>query len=350
MKTIIQAFALTISILISFCGLHAQQLTTTRTLNVAILLFDGVQIIDYTGPYEVLGGVPLQKGIKPFNVYTVSEKPTVITNMKMSVNPTYTLTNAPQIDILIVPGGGNSEPNGIGVGAQLKNAAVINWVKEAAQHAGIVMSVCNGAFILAEAGLLDNMNATTTNGFYNLLETRYPNIKKVYHDQRFVDNGKIITTGGLSSGIDGAMHLIDKLYGRATAVASAMGIEYNWDPESKYARGKILDLKIPQSIYAGFYTNTTELIEAQGDEHAWTEAYNVKTNKTVAEISKDISKHWINEKRWSPLNEQSNDAVAESSWKLNDATPGCEATASVKQGNLKGELIVTLSVKALSSN
>lgn len=129
--------------------------------NLAILIFDGVQIIDYTGPYETFGHV-YNNDEAAFNIYTVSEKTNAITtSMGMSVNPKYSFENAPKPDVLLIPGGD--------VRGQLDNPNVIKWVKEKAEGAEVVLSVCNGAFILAKTGLLDGMEATTTAGLIPLL-------------------------------------------------------------------------------------------------------------------------------------------------------------------------------------
>jgi hypothetical protein len=117
---------------------------------------------------------------------------------------------------------------------------VIQWVQKTAADAEIVMSVCNGAFILAKAGLLDGKEATTTAGLIPMLRQEAPKVK-VVDDRRFVDNGRIITTAGLSSGIDGALHVIERLYGKGTAQMAALGMEYNWDPDSKFVRAMLAD-------------------------------------------------------------------------------------------------------------
>ncbi|MEK6299642.1 MAG: DJ-1/PfpI family protein [Acidobacteriota bacterium] len=210
------------------------------TRNLAILIFEGVQIIDYTGPYEVFGGVYVD-GARAFNVYTVSEKTDAITTaMGMSVNPKYSFENAPKPDVLLIPGGGGSKPGAPGVGGVLANPRTIKWVADNAKDAELVMSVCNGAFIIHKAGLLEGLTATTTAGLIDLLAETAKNTK-VVRDKRFVDNGKVITAAGLSSGIDGALHVVEKLFGRGQAQMSALGIEYNWDPESKYARAALAD-------------------------------------------------------------------------------------------------------------
>ena len=200
--------------------------------NLAILIFDGVQIIDYTGPYETFGHVHIGDA-HAFNIYTVSEKTNPITtSMGMSVNPKYDFQNAPKPDVLVIPGGD--------VRGQLDSPNVLKWVREKANGAEMVLSVCNGSFILAKAGLLDGLEATTTAGLIPRLREAAPKVK-VVDDRRFVDNGKIITAAGLSSGIDGALHVIERLFGKGTAQMAALGMEYNWDPESKYVRAALAD-------------------------------------------------------------------------------------------------------------
>jgi putative intracellular protease/amidase len=106
------------------------------------------------------------------------------------------------------------------------------------------MSVCTGAFILAKAGLLDGLSATTVSGGIANLASAGNNIKVVY-DKRYVDNGKIITTAGLSSGIDGSLYLVGKMMGKGVAQLVALGIEYDWDPEGKFVRAALADRYLP---------------------------------------------------------------------------------------------------------
>ena len=197
---------------------------------VAILLFDRVEIIDFGGPWEVLGGAG-------YKVFTVAEKPDPINCVYgQRVVPDYTFGNSPRADILLVPGGG--------VGNATKNQQLTKWVTENAQQATHVLTVCTGAFIAAAAGLLDGLTATTVRGGIDQLASAGKNITTV-HDKRYVDNGKIITTAGLSSGIDGALHLVSKIDGLGTAQLVALGIEYNWDPEGKFARAALADRYLP---------------------------------------------------------------------------------------------------------
>jgi len=225
-------FPLTLSWCFSI-SVAAQNVNPPRK-NVAILLFEGVEIIDYTGPYEVLGAAGME-------VFTVSQDGKLLrTGMNMQVTPNYAFENCPEFDILVLPGGGSSIPGGSGVGKVLANSVMMDWVKKKSAEASYVMSVCNGAFILAHAGLLDGQEATTFWRMIPALDSLFPGAN-VVSDKRFTDNGKIITTAGLTSGIDGAFHLVEKLSSRGRAQHLALGLEYNWQPNGDFARAALAD-------------------------------------------------------------------------------------------------------------
>jgi len=220
-----------------------------QKVTVAVLLFDGAQIIDYAGPWEAFG----EAG---FKVYTVAENATPVHAVfGQTITPDYTFANSPAADILLVPGG--STKNAVA------NAHLIQWVQKTAAASKHVMSVCTGAFILARAGLLDGLTATTVSHAIDQLAQESPRTK-VVADQRYVDNGKIITTAGLSSGIDGAFHLIAKIKGKGAAEDTALGMEYRWDPDSKFARAALADMHFPQidGIDA-------QILSTEGDADHW---------------------------------------------------------------------------------
>lgn len=185
-------------------------------LRAAILLFDGVQIIDYTAPYEVFG----QAG---FDTYTVSpDGEPITTAMDMRVTPHHSIDSAPIPDILLIPGGQ--------VDGMLADEEVLRWIRDSAAEADHVLSVCTGAFLLAEAGLLDGATATTFHNSLADLARRYPAVR-VVRGVRFVDNGKVVTSAGLSAGLDAAIHLVEEIQGRPAAQALADHLEYVWNPE-----------------------------------------------------------------------------------------------------------------------
>lgn len=182
---------------------------------VAILLFDGVELLDFAGPGEVFAA-----GGGRFDVYTVaaSAEP-IVSQGFVRVTAEHTFAGAPAPDVLVVPGGN--------VSAVLNDEASMAWVSRVAKDAELVLSVCNGAFVLARAGLLDGGSATTHHGSLDALE-RTATKTAVLRDRRWVDNGKVITAAGVSAGIDAALHAVEKLIGPETAVNVARYMEYRW--------------------------------------------------------------------------------------------------------------------------
>ena len=259
--------------------------------NLAILIFDGDQMIDYTGPYETFGHTYTNDG-EAFNIYTVSEKTNAITtSMGMSVNPKFSFDNAPKPDLLLVPGGD--------VRAQVASPTVNQWVQKTAADAEIVMSVCNGAFILAKAGLLDGKEATTTAGLIPMLRQDAPKVK-VVDDRRFVDNGRIITTAGLSSGIDGALHVIERLYGKGTAQMAALGMEYNWDPDSKFVRAMLADKYMRFNYDVKVTEGGWKPLSRSGSVDKWENTWAVITESSANELLDQINNSIAANKTYGP--------------------------------------------------
>lgn len=192
--------------------------------NVAILIFDDVELLDFTGPLEVFSVTGRQGNSNPFNVYTVAEKSAPITTRNgLSVNPQYTIHNCPQPDILLVPGGQ-------GTRKEINNPVLIDWIKDCSQKAELVLSVCTGALLLAKTGLLQGLKATTHHTAIELLRDLAPNTT-IQTDKRFVDNGKIILSAGVATGIDMSLYVVAKLLGKEQALQTAHYIEYEWKPE-----------------------------------------------------------------------------------------------------------------------
>jgi transcriptional regulator GlxA family with amidase domain len=192
---------------------------------VAILIFDEVEVLDFAGPFEVFSVAGRQKKEPPFNVYTVAEKPgPVLARNRFSVNPRHTLADCPPPDLLVVPGGW-------GTRREMNNAALIDWIRTAAVKAELVLSICTGALLLAKAGLLDGLQATTHRGALGLLREAAPKTT-VLDDRRIVDNGRIIVSAGVSAGIDAALHVVARLLGRNEAMETARYMEYDWHHEA----------------------------------------------------------------------------------------------------------------------
>jgi putative intracellular protease/amidase len=286
--------------------------------NLAILLFDGVQIIDYTGPYETFGHA-FKKDGGAIHIYTVAEKAGPIkTAMGMSVNPTYSFENAPQPDILVLPGGG-------GVWKQLESPGVIKWVQEKANKAEVVLSVCNGAFFLAKAGLLDGLEATTTFSLIARLKEAAPKTK-VVDNVRYVDNGKIVTTAGLSSGIEGSLHVIEKLYGKGMAQMAAVGMEYNWDPDTKYVRAALAERYMPFFYEYRVIEDGWQPLLREGSVDEWESKWIVPAESSSASLLESINTVIANNKtfgglavvKWIRLDGDSHRSATQSLWQFTD--------------------------------
>lgn len=198
--------------------------------NVAILLFEAVEVLDFAGPFEVFSRTRLIPGVEsrrseetaPFRVFTVAKKhEPVATTGDLKVVPTYSFRTAPPIDLLVLPGG-------YGTRALLSDQTTLDWIRVTAATAKKVTSVCTGALLLAQAGLLDGRRATTHWGALNLLQqisdSREAGIS-VQHGIRFVDDG-IITSAGVSAGIDMALHVVQQICGASIAAETAHYMEY----------------------------------------------------------------------------------------------------------------------------
>src|SRR6202162_2622861 len=269
----------TLNAAVTHSSTEANEFQRNRPLNLAILIFDGVQIIDYTGPYETFGHA--YNNEEPlFNIYTVAPRAeTITTAMGMNVNPKYSFANAPKPDVLVVPGGD--------IRKQLNDQNVIKWVRDSAKSATVTMSVCNGAFILAKAGLLDGLEATTTFGLIGKLREAAPKAK-VVDNKRYVDNGKIVTAAGLSSGIDCSLYIIEKLFGKGTAQMAALGMEYNWDPESRFVRAALADKYMQFDFDVKFLPGGWKPLAREGNLNHWENKWLVKTQSSDAELLESI--------------------------------------------------------------
>jgi transcriptional regulator GlxA family with amidase domain len=193
------------------------------TANVAVLLFDDVELLDFCGPFEVFSIAQVTNRSPPFHVFTCAENTrTVWTRNQLSVNPQFPLNNLPEPDILVVPGG-------LGTRTQINNPRLIDWLKCTAPRTRIVLSVCTGALLLGKAGLLDGLEATTHHDALDLLRQTAPKAI-VRPGERFVDNGQFVLSAGIAAGIDAALHVVARLLGQAVAHRTADHMEYPWKP------------------------------------------------------------------------------------------------------------------------
>jgi transcriptional regulator GlxA family with amidase domain/YHS domain-containing protein len=183
---------------------------------VAFLISEGAVVIDFCGPWEVFQDVmiPGRKHGDAFRLYTVAETTRPIrASGGMKIVPDYTLESAPPPKVIVIPA--QSDPSG----------AVLEWIRKSTKTTDVTMSVCTGAFLLAKTGLLSGKAATTHHGSYQDLAMDFPDVQ-VKRGARFVDSGNLASSGGLSSGIDLALHVVERYYGRAVARNTADEMEY----------------------------------------------------------------------------------------------------------------------------
>lgn len=310
-----------LTLLILACGaLPASSADAPPRKKVAILVFDGVQMIDFAAPLEVLTGA--------FEVFTVGPtREPVETAQGLRIIPAYGIADAPQAEILVVPGGGGRsrpEPkNALERGEPFSgHPEVLAWLGERAAKAEIVLSVCNGAFILARLGLLDGLEATTTAGLIPVLEQAAPKTK-VRRDRRFVDNGKIITAAGLSAGIDASLHVIERVHGRGRAQLSALGIEYPWDPEGGWTRAALAD-RYMLFRFDRIPDGDATSLSREGDRDHWTSRWAIRSGATPGGVRQLFEVALEGNVTWAPTTVRWERAAAvgpedhESLWKFRD--------------------------------
>src|SRR2546428_6780099 len=206
---------------------------------VAFVISEGAVIIVFGGPWEVFRDVMVSSGDHPFRLYTVSDKTDPITaGGGMKIVSDYTLTNAPAPKVIVIPA--QSEPS----------TAMLKWIRESTKTTDVTMSVCTGAFVLAKTGLLSGKSATTFHAAFNSFAMEFPDIH-LKRGARFVEDGNLATAGGLSSGIDLALRVVERYYGRDVAQKTAYTMEYqgqgwmNPDSNQVYASAPVSTAEHP---------------------------------------------------------------------------------------------------------
>jgi transcriptional regulator GlxA family with amidase domain len=191
----------------------------TRT--IGIFVFDGVEVLDFAGPYEVFSCASRIGETSPFRVLTIGQHTgTLRARAGLTVLPEADFASAGELNALIVSGGV--------VTAELDKPEVIDWIAAMARRCDVVASVCTGAFLLARAGLLDGLEATTHGQDATALQAAHPAVR-VRPGWRWIDNGAVVTSGGISAGIDMSLHLVGRMAGRELAVRTARQMEYDWN-------------------------------------------------------------------------------------------------------------------------
>ncbi|PGK42312.1 AraC family transcriptional regulator [Bacillus anthracis] len=188
--------------------------------SVGIFLFNDVEVLDFAGPFEVFSVTEVDEE-KLFTVYTVSQNGEMITARNgLKVKPDYSIEDLPPVDILIIPGGKGVREN------EVKNDIIINWVRQQMKEVKLMASVCTGALLLAKAGLLEGLKATTHWASIQTFKKDFPNVE-VMENMKFVDEGHIITSAGISAGINMSFHIVKNLLGVEIAEETAKRMEYD---------------------------------------------------------------------------------------------------------------------------
>jgi putative intracellular protease/amidase len=194
---------------------------TGEARTVAILVYEGVELLDFAGPGEVFSAAHVDGGFDVFTVAVTAEP--VLSQGFVTITPEHSIETAPIPDILVIPGGG--------VGNVMHNEALLSWVRRVHDEGDHIMSVCNGALVLAELGYLEGLEVATHHSVYEALRG-YPGVT-VVETARYIDNGKIITTAGVSAGIDGALYVVEQLLGSPAARMVSRYMEYDTGDRSR---------------------------------------------------------------------------------------------------------------------
>jgi len=199
-----------------------------RVLDIGILVFPEVEVLDFAGPFEVFSVASRiahsEIGVKtPFRVAIVGASGGgVMARHGLGICPHVGFADAPQFDLLLVAGGVVDQPLG--------DPATLDWIRAQDRGAALTASVCTGAFVLAKVGLLDGLQATTHWDDVDGLRAAFPKVE-VLHDVAYVDQGRIVTSAGISAGIGMSLHLVARILGVGMAKATARRMEYTWEPQ-----------------------------------------------------------------------------------------------------------------------
>jgi len=211
-------------------GPASEKPAAKKTRTLGILLYPRFELLDVYGPAEVFGNLPGK-----LKVIMVAEKagPVASTQGPQGMAD-FGLEDCPPLDLILVPGG-------FGTMAELKNQKLLDWLRSRSEQAELTMSVCSGSSLLAGAGLLDGRRATSNKQYFSFATTRAPKVQWV-KEARWVDDGNIVTSSGVSAGIDMSLHVVGRLFGTETAERIANATEYQWhrdansDPFAQFAK------------------------------------------------------------------------------------------------------------------
>ncbi|MCM2678534.1 DJ-1/PfpI family protein [Echinimonas agarilytica] len=189
-------------------------------MNVAIYIYENAEVLDFSGPYEVFSTASRVDGESPFNVFLVAQTLTPVSaRAGFKVIPHFSIDDHPEIDVLITVGGVHLP--------ELDKAEVIQWIGQQASKAKLVASVCTGVFLLAKAGVVTTEKVATHWQDIDDLKSMFPTLN-VVDSTRWIDQGRVVTSGGISAGIDMSLHLVGRLHGLELATQTAIQMEFCW--------------------------------------------------------------------------------------------------------------------------
>ena len=247
-------------------GLHDKPSVALPRPKVAVLLFDGADIMDVTGPMSVFEHAS-------FNVMTVAKSKSVKRiGSHLELAPDYDFNDLPKVDIIVVPGGGAAESN--------QDRVIVEWLKSRREDTETMFSVCSGAFFLGLAGILDDRKATTFASLIPQLKSQFPE-SKVLNDVKYTNNGDVYCSSGLSSGIDASFEVVAKYYGYGRAQDIANHMEYPWMRQGDYARSQLADNFI-SGIGLLVRPFSEGYLKSTGDRQRWKYVYSLWEGVDVA--------------------------------------------------------------------
>lgn len=269
--------------------------------NVAILIYDGVQIIDHAVPFEVFGQFSLN------NVYLVSaDGGPITTYMGMQVLPNYSFADAPAPDVLVLPGGDAGEAQ--------RDREIASWVNRTASGVEHILTVCTGIFFLAGNEVLDGKQITTWYDRQDELQRIAPR-SDVVRDRIVVESGRLVSSAGL--GVDGALRMVARLHGNAWAEVVRLNMEHEpMAPDLHVPRAELADVLLPDAIYAAFPWREAELIRYEGNRDQWTMDWRFESQEQIDSLIARFREALNSEDGWELVGTDKLQTAWNSEWTL----------------------------------
>ncbi len=268
---------------------------------VAILVYDGVQVIDHAIPYEVFGQFSLNE------VYTVAKDSAAITTyMGMRILPNHTFADAPAPDVLVLPGGD--------AGDARDDPEIMAWIRRTAASADHVLTICTGTFFLVGTGLLDGARVTTWYDRQDELAAAAPEAT-VVGGEIVVESGKLVSAAG--SGIEGSLHVLAKLHGHAWAEVVRLNMEYEPMPaELHVPRVELADVNLPDGVYGAFPWREADMVRYEGDRDGWAMEWRFDSDASIDSLRARLARAVVERDGWAPLGEERSEDRWEGRWTL----------------------------------